>query len=177
MIIDLVCLLEKYQTLVVGLVGFTGVIATLYANSRLDRKQHEREILHEERALRQALISELRILQGILEDRSQTKSGGQYSDCMFPAHIPDTVYRTFLPRIGILSSEEVSAVMGAYVLVAELPQRLWLLSPAANVDRGAQEYICIEQEYLDAALSIHRVFLKEVSKALGVLEQYEAASL
>jgi hypothetical protein len=174
---DLVYLLEKYQTLVVGLVGFTGVIATLYANSRLDRMQHEREILHEERALRQALISELRILQGILEDRSQTKSEGQYSDCMFPAHIPDTVYRTFLPRIGILSSEEVPAVMGAYVLIAELPQRLWLLSPAANVDRGSQEYIYIEKKYLATAVGIHKAFLKEVSKAISVLEQHEVTSL
>jgi hypothetical protein len=174
---EIACLLEKYQTIVVGLVGFTGVIVTLYANSRLDRKQHEREILHEERALRQALISELRILRGILEDRSQAKLEGPYSDCMFPALIPDTVYQTFLPRIGILSKEEVSAVMGAYVLVAELPQRLWLLCPAANVERGTQEYIFIDKRHLATAVGIHKVLLREVSKALNVLEQHEVTSL
>ena len=174
---DILCWLEKYQTLLVGLVGFSGVIMTLYANSRLDRKQHEREMQHEKRALRQALISELRILQGILEDRSKTKPEGEYSDCMFPAHIPDTVYRTFLPRIGILNSEEVSAVMGAYVLLAELPQRLYLLSPAANVERGSQDYIYIEEQNLVTAAGIHKVFLKEVSKALCLLEQHEVTSL
>lgn len=174
---DIGCFLEKYQTLVVGLLGFSGVIFTLYANSTLNRKQHQREIEQEQRTLRQALLAELRIIHSILQDRSQSTSDSEYKDCLFPARIPDTVYKAFLPRIGILSGEEVSAVMRAYVLVAELAQRLRLLSPEANVDPGLEDFLYIEEQHVDTAIGIHKSFSEVTSEAIRVLEKYEAASL
>ena len=102
MIADLWCLLEKYQTLFVGLIGFAGVIATLFQNARLNRKQHERDLLHERTTLRQAMISELRILEDTFDDRSKTKAGGEYQDWLVPARVSDSVYQAFLPRIGII---------------------------------------------------------------------------
>jgi hypothetical protein len=91
--------------------------------------------------------------------------------------MPDTVYKAFLPRIGILNDEEVSGVMRAYVLVAELHQRLRLLSPQENVDQGLEDFIYIEEQYLDTATGIHKSFSEVTSEAIRVLEKYAATSL
>jgi hypothetical protein len=50
--------IETYQTLIVGFVGFGGVIIAMLGNARLQRKQDERRERREARALRTALIEE-----------------------------------------------------------------------------------------------------------------------
>src|SRR5258707_5733563 len=52
--------IETYQTLIVGFVGFRGVIIAMLGNARLQRKQDERRERREATALRTALIEELK---------------------------------------------------------------------------------------------------------------------
>jgi hypothetical protein len=53
-------LIETYQTLIAGSLGFLGVMATLWWNGHLQRKLEERRERREASALRTALIEELK---------------------------------------------------------------------------------------------------------------------
>jgi hypothetical protein len=60
--------IETYQTLIVGFVGFGGVIIAMLGNARLQRKQDERRERREARALRTALIEELKQQRAALRE-------------------------------------------------------------------------------------------------------------
>src|ERR1700722_373942 len=60
---------KEYQTLIVGALGFIGVILTLLTNAALDRRQHTRQIEHERTALKAALSAELCIIRDSFDDR------------------------------------------------------------------------------------------------------------
>ena len=91
MIFDcLVEFFEKFQTFLLGLLGFAGVIYTIIMNARLARQQHERELSHERTALRTAL-------RGYYEDRSQTLRKNNCGNfVLIPEYVPNQVYRQLL---------------------------------------------------------------------------------
>ena len=55
--------IQHFQTQIVGIIGFAGVIATLWFNARQARNQRIDERHHESEALRTALIEELKIIR------------------------------------------------------------------------------------------------------------------
>jgi len=71
-----ITLIKEYQTLIVGGLGFVGVIATLLTNARLTRRQYARQIERESSNVKAALRSKLGIIRaafsagsaGLLED-------------------------------------------------------------------------------------------------------------
>jgi hypothetical protein len=58
----MVDLVERFQTLVVGITGFAGVIASLVVNAWLARRQQAQRVEHERDVLRTALRAELGVL-------------------------------------------------------------------------------------------------------------------
>jgi hypothetical protein len=68
----MLCLVKQFQTLIVGGLGFLGVMATLAMNAYLARRQHTRQIRHEANALRIALRAELEMLREAFQDRIAT---------------------------------------------------------------------------------------------------------
>ncbi|HEY1897011.1 MAG TPA: hypothetical protein VGG62_12090 [Terracidiphilus sp.] len=63
---------QQYQTLIVGILGFTGVMATLAINAWLARKAERRKIEHETRVLRIALTEEMKVQRDALIHGSDT---------------------------------------------------------------------------------------------------------
>jgi hypothetical protein len=57
---EILTLLELFQTSIVGIIGFAGVIITLIVNSRNSRKEHQRQVATRRAALRSILAAELR---------------------------------------------------------------------------------------------------------------------
>lgn len=57
---EFVTFIEQFQTLLVGIVGFLGVIWTLRVNSRTAREEHRTQIESKRLALRRVLAAELR---------------------------------------------------------------------------------------------------------------------
>lgn len=55
----ILCMIQSYQTIFVGLLGFAGVIITMLANAAMHRNQLNRKLLHEANSLRTAIKSEL----------------------------------------------------------------------------------------------------------------------
>jgi hypothetical protein len=82
-------LLREYQTLIVGALGFTGVIITLLANAALTRRQHARQVDHERSALKAALGAELSIIRDAYMDRIKTISEAPATQGMLmPLDVP-----------------------------------------------------------------------------------------
>ena len=122
--------LEKFQALAVGFVVFAGVILTLWYNARALRRQRRDERHHEREALRVALLEELQINRRSLKESAETLredppevQRGAY----VPTDLMDDAYRSFLPRIGLLSHDEGGKVMDAYLTLRTYNGKLFLL--------------------------------------------------
>jgi len=168
----LVDIFERFQTFLVGLLGFAGVIYTIRTNARLTRQQHESELIQERTALRAALIAELGALRKSYEDRSRSlreKDSGQ--SALIPEFVSNQVYYQLLDRIGLLTAEEIEPVMDAYLLVAELPVRLRLLSKDLSGSAEHSGYIHIGEDFAEDAAIIHDNFLLKINMALSTIQK------
>ena len=159
-------LLSEFQTLVVGIIGFAGIIITIYKTSKINRDQRKREILHEQNSIRNALITELESIRVTFEDRSESEENGQ--DWLIPKNVSTVIYEVLLPRIGLLSGIEIKRAMKAYLLVNETPIRLSLIS-GITMEGVPEGYMHIEKEYVKTARGIHQTFLNEINKAIEIL--------
>lgn len=165
-------LFEKFQTLIVGLLGFAGVIYTIRMNAHLARQQHERELSESRAALRTALIAELKAIRQSYKDRSSAlreKEDGQ--SALIPEFATNQIYSQLIDRLGLLSAEETESVMNAYLLIAELPVRLKLLSQKKNESSEHSGYISISGDYTEIAAKIHDSFLPKFNNAIEIIQR------
>ena len=127
---------ERFQTAIVGVLGFAGVIIALISNARLVRRDRLEALRQERAALRTALVEELKILKLSLEDGIQKlEEQDDRSGAIVPTDPMSDVYNAFVPRIGILTSQEVKKVMWAYLSVREFRKNLVLLPGTTVVDQ------------------------------------------
>lgn len=160
-----------FQTLIVGLLGFSGVIYTLHINSRLSREQHERNITHEREIMITALRAELKLIQKAFVDSSKPlEDGSEKDDAFFPENIYTEAYQAFVGRLGLLSLEQASAVIEAYVSAKEVPTRLRLLSSKHDPSFDKPGYIFIKAEHCGTAIGIYKAMVPAVKEALRKLE-------
>lgn len=167
-VIDLIRDFEKYQTSIIGALGFIGVIITIVVNAKLARNQHERELSLEAAAIRTTLIVELTNLKNSYEDRVRT-SGKHGGSILIPKYVSDKAYCQLLPRLGLLTPKELELVMTAYQLAGELPIRLGLLS---NSDSSSWPgYVAVDSSDIPEMVQMHKNFLKNFDSALSVIKQ------
>jgi len=165
---------KDYQTLLVGLLGFTGVITTMLANAKMQRNQHERALLHEARSARVAIKTELLANKKSYELRiSQlNEPPDESSGALVPSKLSNQLYNELLPKLGILSEEELEKVIQAYALISEAPYRLRILVGTDNVIGLNGENIRVESGKLQAAKEIHERILVVITKAIELVESH-----
>lgn len=161
---------EKFQTLLVGAIGFMGVIATLLTNAYLARRQHERYVAHESTVLRVAILAELMMIRDAYCTRIETidnAAAGQ--GILFPTDTMTEVYTRLLDRIGLLTGKQIEPVLHAYALAHQLPSRVMLLATDRNPspERGAM--IFIPNERIQALRALHANYLQGVESAISAL--------
>jgi hypothetical protein len=157
-------LVKDFQTLLVGVIGFSGVIVTLLMNSRLSRKQHDREVL------KTALCAELELNRKSFSDKASTPEDDQEeSGAFYPIEMKTSIYQAFIEKLGLLSTEEVSAVINAYTLIDEAPVRLGLLSSGHDPSYDKPGYIFIKASHSKTAAGIYKSFLPSIETALEKL--------
>jgi len=160
-------LANDFQTLIVGVLGFWGVIYTLQRNSRLSWEQHERSVKHERKVVKTALYAELELIRKSFFEKSATLEGDREdSDAFFPEESNTKVYQHFLGKLGLLSVEEAAVVIEAYTLVDEVPMRLRLLSSGHDSSYDKPGYIFIKAPHCRTAAGIYKNFLPSIEKAL-----------
>lgn len=168
-------MLQTYQTIIVGLIGFTGVIITMIANAKIQRNQIDRKIEHEKNSLRVALKSELVINKQIYELRiEQLINVSQGRNSLIPNKIFDGVYQKLLSQIGLLTEEEVKKVIQAQLLMAELPYKLRILVGTGNVQGVDNEFIRLNEEQAAYAAKMHKEFLVVIIQAIESIDEHLA---
>ncbi|OIQ66506.1 hypothetical protein GALL_519230 [mine drainage metagenome] len=163
-------LLERFQTSLVGVLGFTGVILTMVVNARTQRNLQAAQREHKVRSLRTALLVELKTNVQMYETRISdfSKADGTHH-ALIPSKVTNNIYHSSLPDIGLLSENEVSAVLRAYLLIEEMPYRLRLLVGTDKVGGYSDEFIIIDAGTQQAAQKVHEALLLTLGEAVAVL--------
>lgn len=124
--------LQQFQGTLVGLVGFAGVIITLFMNDLIARRQREASVVHERQTLRTALAEELQVLRSMYESNARACLIAQEKVPNPPPHaafdVPiyemTDVYDRTTARLGILTSAELGKVMRAYMMHRQMRHRI-----------------------------------------------------
>lgn len=165
-------LLERFQTSLVGVLGFTGVIVTMFANAKIQRNLQSAQRQHEVRSLRTALLVELKENVRMYEDRISTlsKADGTHHALM-PSKVTNNIFQSSLSDVGLLSADEVESVLRAYLLLEEMPNRLRLLVGTNNVGEFNDEFIRIDADRQHDAKKVHEALLPRLREAVTALER------
>lgn len=170
---DLLDLLERFQTAIVGIIGFAGVIVTLRTNARIAREGREHAISNDRRALRLALIEELKVLKTVYEEgakslgRAETDGG----TCMVPTDPLDAIYQANAGRLGLLTADEIEKLLGAYLSARQLQTSLLLIAP-----KHQDRFLAVPASKFAVAKGMYESMLPRVNEALDVLRKAHSAA-
>lgn len=161
---------KEYQTLIVGALGFTGVIFTLLTNAWLNRKQHTRQVEHERTALKAALSAELSIIRDTFVDRINMIGEGATRSMLVPLDTMTGVYERVIEKIGLLSRDQVNRVLRAYLLIQQMPDRLRFFQDNNEIEPERNGYIRIDAKHIGNVREMHVNFLVDIDSAIAALE-------
>lgn len=110
---EFLAILEQFQTTIVGIVGFVGVIWTLRANSKNAREEHIRQLGSRRTALRRILAAELRNYQRALKKNleAQRPNDGFLS----VGRINRLFSEQLTADLGLLELDEIDVVVNALI--------------------------------------------------------------
>lgn len=162
--------LARFQTGIVGVIGFTGVIITLLSNAWLARVQRNETRLHEQKSLAAALQSELTITRDSLREDiplidAAVKDGSP--SVLVTKDTNSEVYEALLGKIGGLPADVVRQTMIAYLTIRSMRKKVRLLPGATERDDQSVSVPRESFEYLKKMYSNH---LPPVEAALKALE-------
>ena len=80
----------------------------------------------------------------------------------------DDVYRAFVPRIGLLSQDEVGKVMDAYLTLEEFYSKLFLLGVPVSTSPG---HVSVPSTNLQFLARMQESVLGPIDEAIGALEK------
>jgi len=125
--------LEQFQTTIVGIVGFVGVIWTLRSNSQNAREDHRRQLASKRKALRRILAAEFRNYGRALKKNLEA----QPPDREFLS--VGRIHRLFSEQVaadlGLLESDEIDVVVNALISLDGMTHVLENLSLQATGTR------------------------------------------
>lgn len=173
---DIGSLIYKFQILIAGFVGFAGVIITLLYNGKLAREQRadeardareqrDEERAHERHTLRAALVAELKINREAFEEDDRPL--GEDQSAWVPTDSLTHAYDSYLPRLGILSKDEVDKVMLAYLMIQNYHAKLFLIGvPPPTTAR----HVKVPSENVQMMINMQRQLVGPIDKAVTALE-------
>ncbi|MGD2118239.1 MAG: hypothetical protein PVG66_07765 [Chromatiales bacterium] len=164
-------MLQTYQTLIVGALGFIGVIITMLANAKMQRQQYERKILHEANSLRIALKTELNGNRRSFEGRiKQFEEPVEFGNALIQNRSNDKIYNELLSSIGLLTEYEVEQVTQAYDFLAEIPYRIRVIVSTGEIGGFNDDFISIPKSHQKTVKKIHEVAVPIISKAIEAID-------
>ena len=177
--------LANYQTAIVGLIGFLGVVLTLFVNARSARQQElaskredwarvleDRE--HRRRGMERALLAELRLHRHVvaegLDDLRRRPKGDPD-----PVIVPNRETKIFDRRIkhlGLLPPEMLDKILPAFLALHECGRKLAALSPSSD----AGEVFLVPPEHIVELVLIWKEVLDQIDPAIASLEAASPAA-
>ncbi len=161
--------IEGHQNLTVGIVGFVGVIFTLWFSAWQAREQRRDERRHEIKTLRAALIEELKInRETLVFNLAKTNEASETTGFFVPTDCMDDAYRAFIHRIGLLSQAEVRKVMFAYLSLRTYNAKLFLVGvPVETSDR----HVNVPPQHGPTLSGMLKELIGAVDEAIKVMER------
>ncbi len=163
--------IEGHQNLTVGIVGFVGVIFTLWFSAWQAREQRQEERRHEIKTLRAALIEELKIHRETmahdaakLDDEEMSETGSIF----VPTDPMDDAYRAFIHRVGLLSQTEVRKVMFAYLSMRTYNAKLFLVGVPPHT---GERHVEVPAENGALLSGMQKGLISPIDEAIGVMER------
>jgi hypothetical protein len=122
-----VTLITTYDTTVIGLLGFIGVMATIWYNSKIDRDAHARKMTYDKNAVLSAILEEVRIIIRVLQKHKsiEYKDG---STAIVSRERADIVFKSMISRIGILEEKTINLMIATYYTYETLNNSIALIS-------------------------------------------------
>lgn len=122
--------LERFQTGIVGAVGFVGVIVTLVANAWIARRRDAALRAHERETLIRGFSAELRAYRQVIASSAESLNTESPADgeLQIPAHSAMPVFDANVGRLGLLDESQVGPVWDAYTMLKEFDRALVLFS-------------------------------------------------
>lgn len=170
---------KNYQALLVGILGFIGVMGTLVLNAWLARKAERRRIAHEARVLRTALIEEMKVQRdALLHGAEGSKKANDGSNALTPLRRWTDIFDGSLSRLGLLNPEEVAALLDAYLPLKELTSKIRLLELRVPPDERRVEYgegppegyATVGHKDVAFLAELHSIYAPAFDKAIQTLE-------
>jgi len=110
---EILTLLERFQTSIVGIIGFAGVILTLMASSLSSKREHQRQVATRRTALRRILAAELRNYARALRKNLEREKPTEESISV--GRIPRLLSDHLSADLGLLEVHEIDIVVNALV--------------------------------------------------------------
>lgn len=105
--------IDRFQTAIVGAVGFVGVIWTLRTNARQSRDEHQRQTDTRRKALRRILVAEFRNYSHAL--KRNVEAAHPTDDVISIGKIRKLFSEDLAADIGLLELAEVDIVVNALI--------------------------------------------------------------
>lgn len=177
--------IKNYQTLIVGVLGFIGVMVTLVLNAWLERKAERRRMEHETSILRTSLIEEMKAQRDALlhaaegSKKAKDTSGAVKQDALTPLQRWTDIFDSSLEKLGLLTSEEVAAVLDAYLPLKELTSKVRLLELRVPPDQRRVEYgegppegyALVGHQDVEVLAELHSIYVPAFDKAIQILSE------
>lgn len=176
--------LATYQTAIVGLIGFLGVVLTLFASARSARQQELatrqedwarvlEERKHRRQGMERALLAELRVhrhaIAGALNDLRRPKGN---TDPVVVPNRETAIFDNHLEHIGLLQPEVLDKILPAFLALHECGRRVSTLSPPS----GGSNVFVVPPEHIVELVLIWKDVLDNVDSAIASLEAALAAA-
>lgn len=157
--------LEKFQSAITGLVGFSGVIITLIVNARISRKRVEEARLHDKKILAEALKGELNTylnsVQSNVKDIASNRDRG--NELLFP-RISTAIFDANITKLGHLPEGAMSSILDAFLSLKELDRSLTIFSTVSN-----DFYHHIPAQSIDGLLKMLQSLVPKIESAVRSL--------
>ncbi|PHQ96449.1 MAG: hypothetical protein COB40_08205 [Marinosulfonomonas sp.] len=162
------CFLRNYQTLVVGLLGFIGVISTLIFNAWMSRNEEKRGRRNKAKSIKMALVSELHLIREAINNANKSlkeKSNDTNDSRLIPNTPLDNLFRALMGELTVLEPNTVSAILNAYLSYETYLHSLTLIAtPISNPN-----YICISESLNAQMISMNEGLIKSLDEELKKL--------
>lgn len=120
-------LAKDFQSSIVGLLGFTGVIITLVVNAGIARSNLKKTVTHNKNVVRIALVGELLEFKENINYLQQCINNS-HDHLVIPPQEGNDIYKVMLKDIGLLEPKQVEQVIKAYAGIQHFRLTLEILS-------------------------------------------------
>lgn len=163
---------KDFQDIIGALLGFTGVVITLWYNGHAARVQERRIRKQEANAIRSAIKAELSNLENDFQSNfgKLSEEGPPYLKIPVK-HLAD-MYKTYLDRLYYLTPDEIAAIAMAYQVLDNVSAGICARRGTPPTEEEQKlGYITIMQEHFGILQSAAMAVLYHINAALTAIDK------